>query len=53
MNGLYQTYSMMLYCTFYVMYRAVQDHYENKKPTDVEMFGVFSLLAIVSFVHLL
>ena len=53
MNGLYQTYSMMLYCTIYVIYRAVQDHYEKKNPTEVEMFGVFSLLAIVSIVHLL
>lgn len=51
MNGLYQTFSMMLYCTCYCLYRVDYDYAKGEIQHE-KLFGIYSLLAVTLIVHL-
>lgn len=53
MNGLYQTFSMMLSCTFYVIYRASEETKEKYQPTKDNEVAVYFMLGVMAFTHLM
>lgn len=54
MNGLYQTFSMMLSCTFYCIYRASKETGEGYQPTrGSQEVAVYILLGFTAFTHVM
>ena len=53
MLGLYQTFTMMLYCTVFATSRAANQSRQGFIPAGNDLFIVFALLCITLVVHIL
>lgn len=52
MLGLFQTFSMLLFCTAFAIYTTAEQHRKNYFPADADLFIVFLLLSIALCVHI-